>query len=469
MASRGHRTERDALGEVEVPADRYWGAQTQRALEHFAIGGQRWPRPFLRALGLCKLAAARVNLELGLLPRDKAGWIAQAAQEMADGTLDDHFPLVVWQSGSGTQTNMNANEVIANRATEIAGGKLGGKHLVHPNDDVNRCQSSNDVIPSAIHVAAACETSERLLPALRALRGALEEKSRAWSDIVKLGRTHLQDATPITLGQEFSGYAAQLAGAERALERALPEVLRLAQGGTAVGTGVNAHPEFGERFAAEIARLTGLPFASAPNKFAALAGDDALVALHGAMRQLACALSKQAEDVRWLASGPRGGLGELIIPENEPGSSIMPGKVNPTQCEAMRLVCMQVLANDVAVSLGGVAGNFELSMARPLLAKTVLESTALLADACLSYRRHCIDGLEPDRERIRAHLERSLMLVTALAPRIGYDAAAEIAQRAHREGKTLREVALASGRVTAAEFDAIVDAKRMTRPGLGDG
>jgi fumarate hydratase class II len=469
VAARGHRTERDALGEVDVPSDRLWGAQTQRALEHFAIGGQRWPRAFLRALGLCKLAAARVNAELGLLPRDKAGWIAQAAQEMVDGALDEHFPLVVWQSGSGTQTNMNANEVIANRATLIAGGQLGGKHLVHPNDDVNRCQSSNDVIPSAIHVAAACEVRLRLLPELAALRAALEEKAHAWSDIVKLGRTHLQDATPLTLGQEFSGYAAQLAAAERALARALPEVLALAQGGTAVGTGVNAHPEFGDRVAAELTRLTGLPFIGAPNKFAALAGDDALVALHGAERQLACALSKQAEDVRWLASGPRGGLGELVISDNEPGSSIMPGKVNPTQCEAMRLVCMQVMANDVAVSLGGSSGNLELSMARPLLARSVLESTALLADACQSYRRYCIESLEPDRARIRAHLERSLMLVTALAPRIGYDAAAEIAQRAHREGTTLREAALASGRVTEAEFDAIVDARRMTRPGLGDG
>jgi fumarate hydratase class II len=465
----GRRTERDALGEVLVPSDRYWGAQTQRALEHFAIGTQRWPRAFLRALGLCKLAAARVNLELGLLPPDKARWISQAAQEVADGALDDHFPLVVWQSGSGTQTNMNANEVIANRADEIAGGARGSKDLVHPNDDVNRCQSSNDVIPSAIHIAAACEASERLLPALASLRGALEEKARAWSDIVKLGRTHLQDATPITLGQELSGHAAQLAAAERALARALPEVLQLAQGGTAVGTGVNAHPEFGDRFAAEISRLTGLRFTGAPNKFAALAADDALVALHGAERQLACALSKQAEDVRWLASGPRSGIGELVVPANEPGSSIMPGKVNPTQCEAMRLVCMQVMANDVAASLGGSSGNFELSMARPLLARVVLESTELLADACQSYRKFCIEGLLPDRERIRAHLEQSLMLVTALAPRIGYDAAAEIAQRAHREGTTLREAALASGRVTAAEFDAIVDAKRMTRPGLSDG
>jgi fumarate hydratase class II len=468
VAARGYRTERDALGEVDVPSDRYWGAQTQRALEHFAIGDQRWPRPFLRALGLCKLAAARVNAELGLLPRDKAGWIAQAAQEMADGGLDDHFPLVVWQSGSGTQTNMNANEVIANRASELAGGKR-GSHLVHPNDDVNRCQSSNDVIPTAIHVAAACEVSERLLPAVRALREALEQKAGAWSDVVKLGRTHLQDATPLTLGQELSGHAAQLAAGARALERALPELLRLAIGGTAVGTGVNAHSEFGERCAAELARLTALPFEGAPNKFAALAADDAVVALHGAERQLACALMKQADDVRWLASGPRGGIGELILPPNEPGSSIMPGKVNPTQCEALRLVCMQVLGNDVAVGVGGATGNLQLSMARPLLARNALESTALLADACRSYRRYCIEGLEPDRARIRANLERSLMLVTALAPRIGYDLAAEIAQRAQRERITLREAALASGRVTAEEFDAIVDAKRMTRPGMDDG
>ena len=468
-AARDTRSERDALGKVEVPADRYWGAQTQRALLHFEIGSQRWPRPFLRALGLVKLAAARVNAELGLLPPDKADWIARAAQEVADGSLDEHFPLVVWQSGSGTQTNMNANEVIANRAARLAGGEPGTKHSIHPNDDVNRCQSSNDVIPTAIHVAAAEEVTRRLLPAVAELRAALEAKSATWADIVKLGRTHLQDATPLTLGQELSGHAAQLAQAERALGFARVGVLRLAQGGTAVGTGINAHPEFGERVAAELSRLTGLSFVGAPNKFAALAADDALVALHAAERQLACALMKQADDVRWLASGPRGGIGELRIPENEPGSSIMPGKVNPTQCEALRLVCMQVIANDVAVGLGSASGNLELAMARPLLARNVLESTQLLADACRSYRRHCIEGLEPDRERMREHLERSLMLVTALAPRIGYEAAAQIAQRAHREGTTLREAALASGRVTQEEFDAIVDPKRMTRPGAGDG
>jgi fumarate hydratase class II len=467
-AARDTRKERDALGVVEVPADRYWGAQTQRALLHFEIGSQRWPRPFLRALGLVKLAAARVNAKLGLLPRDKAEWIERAAQEVADGALDEHFPLVVWQSGSGTQTNMNANEVIANRAARLAGGEP-ASHAIHPNDDVNRCQSSNDVIPTAIHVAAAEEVTRKLLPAVAGLRAALEQKSAAWADIVKLGRTHLQDATPLTLGQEISGHAAQLALAERALAFARDGVLRLAQGGTAVGTGVNAHPEFGERVAAELSRLTGLSFSSAPNKFAALAADDALVALHAAEKQLACALMKQADDVRWLASGPRGGIGELRIPANEPGSSIMPGKVNPTQCEVVRLVCMQVIANDVAVGLGSASGNLELAMARPLLARNVLESTQLLADACVSYRRHCIEGLEPDRERTREHLERSLMLVTALAPRIGYEEAARIAQRAHREGKTLREVALASGRVTPEEFDAIVDPSRMTKPGAGGG
>jgi fumarate hydratase class II len=462
------RVERDALGEVEVPADRYWGAQTQRALANFAIGEQRWPRAFLRALGLCKLASARVNAELGLLPRDKAGWIERAAEEVADGRLDEHFPLALWQSGSGTQTHMNANEVIANRAGELGGAPL-GSHLVHPNDDVNRCQSSNDVIPTALHLAAAEQVTRRLLPALGALREALEARAGAWSDVVKLGRTHLQDATPLTLGQQLSGHAAQLGLAQRGIESALPGVLQLALGGTAVGTGLNAHPQFAAKAIAQLAELSGLPLSGAPNKFAALAGAEALVLLHGAEKALAGSLSKLAEDLRWLASGPRGGLGELKLPANEPGSSIMPGKVNPTQCEALLQVCMQVLANDLAVALGARAANFELNTARPLLARAVLESTGLLADACESFRLRCIEGLEPDRERIRALLERSLMLVTALAPRIGYDAAAQIAQRAHREGTSLREAALASGQVTAQEFDAIVDARRMTEPGILDG
>jgi fumarate hydratase class II len=469
MESKRTRTEKDAMGEVAVPADRYWGAQTQRAVEHFAIGDQRWPRSFLRALGLIKRAAARVNGELGLLPSDKVGWISRAADEVVQGELDAHFPLVLWQSGSGTQTNMNANEVIANRANELAGSPLGAKRPVHPNDDVNRCQSSNDVIPSAIHVAAAEQVERQLLPAVQALRSELEAKARAWSGIVKLGRTHLQDATPITLGQQFSGYAAQLDFAERALRAALPGVHELALGGTAVGTGINAHPEFGARCAAVLARDTGIAFISAPNKFEALAASDALVALHGAVRLLATALIKLADDVRWLASGPRGGIGELKLPENEPGSSIMPGKVNPTQCEALRLVCMQVLANDVAVGLGAAGGAFELNLARPLLARGVLESTQLLADASKSFLRHCLAGMQPDEARIREHLERSLMLVTALAPHIGYDAAAEIAQRAHREGKTLREAALASGRVSAQDFDRIVRPLQMTEPGIFDG
>jgi fumarate hydratase class II len=463
------RIEKDALGEVAVPAEHYWGAQTQRALEHFAIGDQRWPRSFLRALGLIKRVAARVNGELGLLPADKVGWITRAADEVVAGKLDAEFPLVLWQSGSGTQTNMNANEVIANRANELAGGKLGAKHPVHPNDDVNRCQSSNDVIPSAIHVAAAEQVERQLLPALAALRADLEAKARAWSSIVKLGRTHLQDATPITLGQQFSGYAAQQAFAQDALRAALSGVHELALGGTAVGTGINAHPEFGARCAAALAQETGLAFTSAPNKFAALAASDALVALHGALRGLATALIKLADDVRWLASGPRGGLGELRLPANEPGSSIMPGKVNPTQCEALRLVCMQVLANDVAAGLGAIGGAFELNLARPLLARSVLESVQLLADASRSFLRHCLAGIQPDERRIRAHLEQSLMLVTALAPHIGYDAAAEIAQRAHREGTTLREAALASGRVSAEDFDRIVRPLRMTEPGIFDG
>jgi fumarate hydratase class II len=468
-ATRGVRIERDAHGEIEVPADRYWGAQTQRALLHFAIGEQRWPRSFVHALGLVKRAAAEVNAELGVLAPEQAGWIARAAEEVAAGSLDEHFPLSLWQSGSGTQTNMNANEVIANRASELAGGGFGAQRRVHPNDDVNRCQSSNDVIPSALHVAVALEVSRRLRPALSALRQELEAKALAWSDVVKLGRTHLQDATPITLGQEFSGYAAQLALAERLLDATLPAVCELALGGTAVGTGQNAHPEFGRRAAQRLALLTGLPLRSAPNKFAAIAAHDALIAIHGALKTLAGALAKLADDVRWLASGPRGGIGELRIPENEPGSSIMPGKVNPTQCEVLYLVCMQVMANDVAMSLGGLFGSFELNTARPLLTRALLESTSLLADACGSFLRHCLEGLEPDRERIRAHLERSLMLVTALAPRIGYDAAAQIAQRAHREGTTLREAALASGLVTPEEFDAIVDARRMTEPGNADG
>jgi fumarate hydratase class II len=364
---------------------------------------------------------------------------------------------------------MNANEVIANRASELAGGALGVQRLVHPNDDVNRCQSSNDVIPSALHLALALAVTRELLPALVALREELEAKSRAWADIVKLGRTHLQDATPITLGQEFSAYAAQLADAERLLGATLPLVCELALGGTAVGTGQNAHPEFGSRVAQRLAQLTGLPLRSAPNKFAAISAHGALVALHGALKTLAVALAKLADDVRWLGSGPRGGIGELRIPSNEPGSSIMPGKVNPTQCEMLYLVCMQVLANDVAVGLAGLFGSFELNTARPLLTRSLLESTGLLCDASRSFLRHCLVGLEPDRERIRTHLERSLMLVTALAPQIGYDAAAEIAQRAHREGTTLREAALASGLVTPEQFDAMVDARRMTEPERVDG
>ena len=458
------RTETDSMGAIEVPADRYWGAQTQRSLEHFDIGGERFPRAMIRALGLVKQACAAVNRELGLLPGDRAQAIIAAADEVIAGALDDHFPLVIWQTGSGTQTNMNANEVIANRAIERLGGRMGSKRPVHPNDDVNRSQSSNDVFPTAMHVAAVEEIGGRMLPAVARLRETLGRKAHAFAEIVKIGRTHLQDATPLTLGQEFSGYVAMLAQAEATIRAALPALCELAIGGTAVGTGLNAPAGFGDRVARTLAALTGQPFVSAPNKFQALGSHEADVAMSGALRTLACALMKIANDVRWLASGPRAGLGELAIPENEPGSSIMPGKVNPTQCEALTMVCAQVMANDVAVGIGGASGNFELNVYKPLICHNLLRSVRLLADACRSFREHCAEGIEPRLDRIRAHVGSSLMLVTALAPHIGYDRAAEIAKRAHREGTTLREAAVALGHVTAEEFDRLVRPEAMVRP-----
>jgi fumarate hydratase class II len=458
------RTETDSMGAIEVPADRYWGAQTQRSLEHFDIGGERFPRAMIRALGLVKKACAAVNRELGLLPGERAQAISAAADEVIAGALDEHFPLVIWQTGSGTQTNMNANEVIANRAIERLGGRMGSKRPVHPNDDVNRSQSSNDVFPTAMHVAAVEEIVGRLLPAVARLRETLGRKAQAFAEIVKIGRTHLQDATPLTLGQEFSGYGAMLAQAEATIRAALPALCELAIGGTAVGTGLNAPAGFGDRVARTLAALTGQPFISAPNKFQALGSHEADVAMSGALRTLACALMKIANDVRWLASGPRAGLGELAIPENEPGSSIMPGKVNPTQCEALTMVCAQVMANDVAVGIGGASGDFELNVYKPLICHNLLRSVRLLADACRSFREHCAEGIEPRLDRIRAHVESSLMLVTALAPHIGYDRAAEIATRAHREGTTLREAAVALGHVTAEEFDRLVRPEAMVRP-----
>ncbi|MBX3592304.1 MAG: class II fumarate hydratase [Burkholderiaceae bacterium] len=466
-AQSAHRTERDTFGPIDVPAERLWGAQTQRSLQFFAISTERMPGELVAALVEVKRAAAVVNRDLGLLDRTKAQAIVSAADEVLDGRHREEFPLSVWQTGSGTQTNMNVNEVLANRASELMGGERGPRRLVHPNDEVNLGQSSNDVVPTSIHVAAACALAQRLLPALDALRATLQAKSDAFADIVKIGRTHLQDATPLTLGQEISGWAAQLARARDAVARALPAVCELAIGGTAVGTGLNTHPEFAARVAGQLAARLSLPFAPAPNRFAALAGHEPVVALHGALRALAAALTKIANDVRWLASGPRSGLGEIRIPENEPGSSIMPGKVNPTQCEAMTMLCAQVLGNDVAIGVGAASGNFELNVFQPLVAHNLLQSLRLLADGMASFERHCAAGIEPDRARIAALLERSLMLVTALAPHIGYERAAEIAKKAHREGSTLREAALALGHVSGEQFDAWVRPQAMTHPCAG--
>ncbi|MGD0255954.1 MAG: class II fumarate hydratase [Acidimicrobiales bacterium] len=458
------RVETDSMGPIEVPADRYWGAQTARSLVHFPIGDDTMPRPLLRAIGILKEASALTNAELGKLDRRLADLIVEAAREVTDGTLDEHFPLHIWQTGSGTQTNMNANEVIANRAIELAGGELGSKSPVHPNDHVNMSQSSNDTFPTAMHIAAAEQFTGLLLPAVRALHKALEKKAAAFSDVVKIGRTHLMDAVPLTLGQELSGYVAQLEADIERVEASLPGLYELALGGTAVGTGLNTHPDFGARAAAHIAELTGLPFVSAANKFAALGSHDALVHASGALRTLAVSLTKIADDIRWLGSGPRGGLGELVLPSNEPGSSIMPGKVNPTQCEAMIMVCIQVMGNDAAVAVAGSRGNLELNVCKPVMIHNVLHSTRLLADACGTFREFCVEGLEPDRERIHQHVVDSLMLVTALNPLIGYDKAAEVAKKAHAERSTLREAVVTLGYLSGDEFDRAVRPEDMTHP-----
>jgi len=459
------RTEHDSFGPIEVPAAQLWGAQTQRSLEHFAISSERMAPQLLHALASVKHAAASVNRDLGLLPADKAHAIMQAADEILAGQHADAFPLAVWQTGSGTQTNMNMNEVLANRASELLGGSRGTGRLLHPNDDVNKGQSSNDIFPTAMHVAAAVALATQVLPALRQLRASLDAKAQEFAAIVKIGRTHLQDATPLTLGQEFSGYVAQLDFAEQAITQVLPGVLQLAAGGTAVGTGLNAHPEFASRIAAQLASTLALPFQTADNKFAALAGHDALVLAHGALKTLATALTKIANDVRWMASGPRSGLGEISIPENEPGSSIMPGKVNPTQCEALTMLCCQVMGNDVAISMGAAAGNFELNVYKPLIAHNFLQSTRLLADGMHSFEHHCVVGIAAQQDRIAELMERSLMLVTALAPHIGYDKAATIAKKAQHEGSTLQQAALELGYVSAEQFARWIDPLAMTRPG----
>jgi fumarate hydratase class II len=458
------RTETDSMGPVEVPADRYWGAETQRSLQHFSIGDDRMPVEVVRAFGVLKKAAAQVNLELGRLPKEKADLIARAAEEVIQGRLDDHFPLFVWQTGSGTQSNMNANEVISNRAIELAGGQLGSKRPIHPNDDVNMSQSSNDTFPTAMHVAAAQVVTKRLLPSVHQLRDALNRKAEEFVDIVKVGRTHLQDAVPLTLGQEFSGYVAQLEDDLRRIEQTLPGLYELAIGGTAVGTGLNSPAGFGERVAARLAEMTELPFTAAPNTFAALASHDALVHAHGALRTLAVSLMKIANDIRWLGSGPRSGLGELALPENEPGSSIMPGKVNPTQSEAMTMVCTQVFGNDVAVTVAGSQGNFELNVFKPVMIRNYLHSVRILADACGTFREFCVEGIRPNRKRIAELMDRSLMLVTALSPHIGYDKAAEIATKAHHEGITLRDAALDLGYVSETEYDEWVRPENMVGP-----
>ena len=461
---KDHRTETDSMGAIDVAQDRYWGAQTERSLLHFAIGFDRMPRSVVRAFGILKKAAAEVNRDLGKLPPDKARLIVQSADEVISGKLDDHFPLRIWQTGSGTQTNMNANEVISNRAIELAGGVLGSKKPVHPNDDVNMSQSSNDTFPTAMHIAAAEEVSRDLIPSVRKLRDALNRKAVEFADIVKIGRTHLMDAVPLTLGQEFSGYVAQLDYDLKRIEQSLPDLLELAIGGTAVGTGLNTHREFAERVANKIAEYTGLPFKSAPNKFAALAAHDAMVAASGALKTLAVSLMKVANDIRWMGSGPRCGLAELILPENEPGSSIMPGKVNPTQSEALTMVCIQVFGNDTAIAVAGSQGNFELNVFKPLIIHNFLHSTMLIAHACVSFAKYCVEGLEPNREQIRQYVEKSLMLVTALSPHIGYDNAAKVAKKAHADGTTLREATVALGLLKPEEFDRLVRPEKMLEP-----
>jgi fumarate hydratase, class II len=458
------RVETDSFGPIEVPAERYWGAQTQRSLQNFRIGGETMPAPLVRALGIVKQASARVNRELGTLDPRLAEAIDRAAEEVIDGLLGDHFPLVVWQTGSGTQSNMNANEVIANRANELLGAPLGEKSPVHPNDHVNRSQSSNDSFPTAMHIAAVEQIHRQLLPALAHLHGALQAKAEAFEDVIKIGRTHLQDATPLTLGQEFSGYAQQVKRGIERLKATLPRLYELAQGGTAVGTGLNAPRSFAERFAAEVAMITGLPFVTAESKFEALAAHDAMVEVSGAANVLAASLTKIANDIRLLGSGPRCGFGELRLPENEPGSSIMPGKVNPTQCEALTMVCAQVMGNHVAVTIAGASGHLELNVFKPVIIYNVLQSIRLLADGARSFTDNCVAGIEADRARIEELLHRSLMLVTALNPKIGYDNAAKVAKKAHAEGTTLKEAAVALGLLSAQEFDELVRPERMLGP-----
>ena len=458
------RTESDSMGKIEVPVDRYYGAQTARSLIHFDIGHDTMPPELIRAFGILKKAAALVNQDLGKLSAEKSRLIAQAADEVIAGKLDEHFPLHIWQTGSGTQTNMNANEVISNRAIEIAGGVMGSKKPVHPNDDVNMSQSSNDTFPAAMHIAAASRVAEVLIPAVEHLRDAIQAKARQFENVVKIGRTHLMDATPLTVGQEMSGWANQLERDIDRLKQVLPGLYDLAIGGTAVGTGLNSHPEFAERAAKKIAELTGLPFKSHPNKFAALSAHDEIVFASGALKTLAASLMKIANDVRWLASGPRAGLGELTLPENEPGSSIMPGKVNPTQSEAMTMVAVQVFGNDAAIGFAGSQGNFQLNVFKPVMIHNFLHSVRLLADACRSFTEHCVDGMEIDKERIDQNVKNSLMLVTALSPKIGYDKAAQIAHKAHHEHLSLREAALKLGFLTEKEFDETVRPETMTHP-----
>jgi fumarate hydratase, class II len=461
------RIEKDTMGEIAVAADRYWGAQTQRSLKYFQAGAGRdtMPRELIKAFGILKKAAAMANLELKLLDRERGDLISQVADEVIDGKLDDHFPLVIWQTGSGTQTNMNVNEVISNRAIEISGGVMGSKKPIHPNDDVNKAQSSNDTFPTAMHIAAV-EVLDSVMEAVKDLKNNLEEKAEANAGVIKIGRTHLMDATPLSLGQEISGWAQMLENNLQRIDATLPHLYQLALGGTAVGTGLNTHPEFADKGAAKIAALTNRPFVSAPNKFEALAGHDALVFAHGALKTLACSLMKIANDVRWLASGPRAGLGEISIPENEPGSSIMPGKVNPTQSEALTMICAQVLGNDVAVNIGGASGNFELNVFKPLIIHNFIHSAKLLSKGVEGFTQHCIAGLQPNAARIDELMKKSLMLVTALNPHIGYDNAAKIAKKAHAEGTTLKEAALSLGLVKAEDFDKWIKPEEMISPGM---
>lgn len=459
-----YRIEKDTMGEIQVPSDKYYGAQTARSLINFKIGGDRFPRELIRALGILKKAAALTNKELRTLSAEKADLIVKAANEVIEGKLDEHFPLVVWQTGSGTQTNMNANEVIANRAIELAGGELGSKKPIHPNDDVNKAQSSNDTFPTAMHIAAVEQIHHRLIPMVTKLRDALQQKSEEFKDIIKIGRTHLMDAVPLTLGQEFSGYVQMLTNGLERINAALPRLYELALGGTAVGTGLNTHPMFAELSAKKIAEITGLPFVTARNKFESLATHDALVEFHGVLKTLAASLMKIANDIRWLGSGPRCGLGEIHLPENEPGSSIMPGKVNPTQSEAMTMVCAQVFGNDVAVNIGGASGNFELNVFKPVIIFNVLNSIRLISDACESFTDHCVVGIEANVDNIKKHVENSLMLVTALNPVIGYDNAAKVAKKAHAENKTLRQAAVELGLLTPDKFDEIVRPEKMIGP-----